>query len=149
MMKKLKFPIKVLLFSMVFPAFLSTQILAKEPPETILKSLPAKIGTFVAENPVSYENKELGASIGYNDSEGTALTLYLYDLGVEKIEEGITSPVVNMAREMAMKDLQTVAGQGYYRNIKLLSDGSFKITSANSGVISNISKIPILPLTPL
>ncbi|GEM_PF-3474071 len=95
----------------------------KQLPEDILKTLPKKIETFDAEMPNTFGDKRLGASIGYNDKEDTAITAFLYDYGYADIEDGIFSEIINTSKESAIEDVKEYEKRGYYGNVKIISDG--------------------------
>ena len=99
---------------------------AKEAPEEILRFMPQKIGQFVAERSViAYEDKTMGASLGYNSSVtfGTVLTVYLYDLGQGNIKDGIDSKIIVQAKKEAVEEVKSVEKEyRMSRNLKLLSD---------------------------
>lgn len=120
---------KRLVFFIVLWQLFFAQAIAKELPEKILQSLPEKIENFIAmRDASSYDDTRLGASRGYNDADsGIVVTIYLYDLGARGIEEGIGSEIVNEAREGTMKELEHLEGIGYYKNVKIISEGKMKL----------------------
>jgi hypothetical protein len=107
---------KVLLIA-IFIVAISVNGFAKESPEDILRSLPPQIKSYNATDIVSYEDKRLGASLGYNSPAGIALNLYLYDLGVEDIKEGTDAEVISASKSMAVAEIM-----GFYSNVKIISD---------------------------
>ena len=112
---------KVIL-AVVFMAFFSKYAFAKEPPQNLLASLPAQVKTFTAEAPQAYEDKRFGVSIGYNDPSGTSITLYLYDLGVQDIPDGISSEIIRRAKEEAIGEVKEVEKLGIYSHIEVATD---------------------------
>lgn len=130
-----------LLLLVIFVLAANTQVFAKEPPEVILQSLPMQIKTFTAEKPVSYEDKRLGASIGYTDSiDHIAITVYLYDLGSGYVADGINSQIIT-AKNMAVAEIKKVESMGYYTNVKNIADGQtyFQLDAGNSLKLLKIS----------
>jgi hypothetical protein len=113
---------KKFILTVMFMAALAATAFAKDPPETILQSLPTQFKSFTAEEPFLYNDKRLGASIGYNDQAGTAITVYLYDLGAGDIETGAGSQIVKMAKEGAIADIKQAEQMGYYSNFNIVSD---------------------------
>lgn len=101
-MKKCK-----VLFTLVLLLVLFVSVAkAKEPAEEILAALPVSIGSFAAGTLQVYDKPGLGASIGYNDiSAGIALTLYLYDDGIDNIADGSASTEVLLTKETAINDI--------------------------------------------
>ncbi len=113
---------KKMLLAAVLLAVAAANTFAKDRPEAVLRSLPAQYKAFNAEEPFLYQDKRLGASIGYNDEAGIAITVYLYDLGRGDIEDGTGSAVVREAKEAAVADIRQAEKMGYYRNVKVVSD---------------------------
>ncbi|MDP3803991.1 MAG: hypothetical protein Q8Q87_00400 [Candidatus Omnitrophota bacterium] len=113
---------KKLILAVALMMLIPSQSLAKESPESMFMSLPVQIKTFVAGAPVSYPDKRLGASIGYNSPTLTAITVYLYDQGIENVEDGIDSDVIRQSKEMAMNDIREVERMGIYRNVEIIAD---------------------------
>jgi len=113
---------KRLLLMLILVTSIATPVNAKESPEVILRSLPAQIKTFIAEDPLSYDDKRLGASIGYNDPGGIAMTVYLYDLGGGDVEDGVGSEMIKTSKEQAIEDIRQSESMGYYSGVKIISD---------------------------
>jgi hypothetical protein len=120
---------KMILAVMLIAAFAADAI-AKDPPQTILRSLPIQYKVFTAEEPFLYDDKRLGASIGYNDGAGIAITVYLYDQGLGDIEEGAGSAIIRAAKNGAIDDIRQAEKMGYYHDVKIVSD---KQTDFNLG----------------
>jgi len=106
----------------VLAIFMAAHVQAKEPPEAILQSLPDRVKTFIASDTVSYDEPGLGASRGYNDPDGIVITLYLYDLGVLNVEDGVTSEIILAAKEHAIEDIRQAESMGYYNRVQIISD---------------------------
>jgi hypothetical protein len=106
----------------IFIAAISVNAFAKDHPESILRSLPASIKTYIAGERISYQDKRLGASIGYNSSSGISVTIYLYDLGATGIKDGIDSAIIIDSKNMAVADIREAESSGFYRNVIILSD---------------------------
>lgn len=113
---------KKLLLIAVFVAFTFVNALAKESPETILRSLPSQISSYSATDIVPYEDVRLGASLGYNHPAGIVVTLYLYDLGEKDIREGIDSEIIAASKDMAVADIREAEKMGYYGKVTVVSD---------------------------
>jgi len=93
--------------------------MAKDTPEQVLKSLPAGIKTFAAEDPHVYEEPGWGASIGYNDLSGVAVTVYLYDLGLNDIGDGIASQVLLDEKKEVIGGIEN---SGYWSDVLVTAD---------------------------
>jgi len=91
---------------------------AKEAPEQLLESLPPTVEAFVARTPYLYDDPRAGASRGYNDPSGIAITLYLYDLGLGDIEDGITAKVLLEDKENVIDEIRNS-----WRNVSVVTDG--------------------------
>lgn len=113
---------KKFILGILFAAALSSQALAKEAPEKMLQAFPASIGTFEALQVEVYDEPGMGASLGYNDMSGIALTLYLYDLGIEDIKDGIASEVIKTAKGQMMEEIYETSKMGIYTNVKVASE---------------------------
>ena len=113
--------LKVIL-AIVFITFFPGNAFAKEPLQNLLVSLPAHVKTFTAETPQVYEDEKFGVSIGYNDPAGTSITLYLYDLAVQDIPDGISSEIIRSAKEEAIGELKEVEKSGLYSDVKITVD---------------------------
>lgn len=126
---------KRLILIVALAMLIPSQSLAKESPESMLIALPAQIKTFIREEPISYEDKRLGASIGYNSLGLTAITVYLYDQGIQNIEDGIDSAIIRQSKEMAMNDIKEVEKMGIYRNVAIIADGKAEFNLAGLGTL--------------
>lgn len=111
-----------IILSLAFLIIFTAQALAKESPENILILLPSKIKSFLAETPKTYPDKRLGASLGYNAPDHTAITIYLYDQGIQDIKDGIDSEIIHTSKEMAMKDIMVYKQIGHWRNVNKIID---------------------------
>ncbi|HEY8503502.1 MAG TPA: hypothetical protein VIL46_02895 [Gemmataceae bacterium] len=108
-------------------ALLLTAAAPAESPEAVLKTLPAKIGAFKGGPPHVYDDPRLGASRRYADSAGAVLSIYLYDLGVQGIQDGSEDETVKKAYAQAKQDVRTYERLGHYRNLKVLEENPREI----------------------
>lgn len=113
---------------------------AKESAESILLLLPKNIVEFKAETPMTYGDPRLGASLGYNNPAGIAVTLYLYDLGQESIPDGIASEVIVRAEEEAINEIKDVAKQGYYGNLNFSPEQEVTVTIPGGKAVTLLKK---------
>jgi len=102
-----------------FCGLIVSEAVAKDAPEEILSKLPAQIGEFIAEPVNKYDESEWGASIGYNSLNGTAVTVYIYDMGVAEIADGLSSDIVRQAKQDAMEEIKETVRSGVYAKYKL------------------------------
>lgn len=130
---------KRLILMVALSMLIPSQSLAKESPESMLIALPAQIKTFTREAPVSYDDKRLGASIGYNSPTLTAITVYIYDQGIQNVEDGIDAEVIRQSKEMAMNDIKEVEKMGIYRNLKIIADDKTEFSLAGLGTLKTLS----------
>lgn len=106
-------------------------LLAFAPPaESILTGLPKEAGAFTADPVKSYENPRLGASRTYKGPNQTKIDVYVYDLGVKGIADGIEGEAVQEAFKMARTDIRTYEKRGFYENVKLLTEKPREVTLA-------------------
>jgi len=110
-------------------------VIAKEPPEKILQSLPTIVESFIAENVHVYENPAAGASLGYNDLSNTTITFYLYDGGISNVEDGIASKEISEVKASVTNEIEN--GKNW-ANVSLAFDGKKEI-KLDSG-----KQIPVL-----
>ena len=110
------------ILAMVFMLVAVGRIEAKDTPAAILSRLPKQIGGLDHGKLSDFDDPKLGASIPFN-GKGLTITLYVYDLGHEKITDGIADPIVQRAFEMAKGEIQAAKESGRYSEMKLLSEG--------------------------
>lgn len=116
-----------------------TCVYAKEPPENILNLLPQAVGSFLAGPMRVYESKELGVSLGYNDpAGGIAITVYLYDAGVQDVPEGI-SQVILTAKEKALEEVKEAQALGLYSNVRIITDNEAGFDLADNRSLKALS----------
>ncbi len=108
----------------VFAALIvSSKVFAKEAPEKLLAVLPAGIGSFMGSDINVYEDKTWGAERMYNSFDtAIAITVYAYDLGVDKIEDGIDSEIIKTAKDDVLTELKQTEEAGMYKDVKVISD---------------------------
>ena len=100
--------------------YYSKGVFENNSPESILKELPHTISNFIAEEEIIvYQNKELGAALGYIVPDNIKATIYIYNLGNDKIIDGINSDVLEYAYIQAKKD---IAYYERYKNVNLIDD---------------------------
>ncbi len=115
-------------------------IYAKEKPENLLQALPSAMSYFAAGEMKVYDEAELGASIGYNRASllgQTWATVYVYDLGTNKINDTIT----NKAYEMGIDDIYAK-----HKDIKLIDKGKKIIHIQNKNYEIRYSMFQLLLL---
>lgn len=89
---------------------LPSKIINKVSPEVLLARLPNKINNFEKGEQTVFPEPELGAQIRYFSPAteiqgGTVLDFYLYDLGIQAIQEGVDSRVVTRSKKEAKNDI--------------------------------------------
>ena len=93
-----------ILRSIILAFIVSISLYAKETPENLLKELPSSIDQLSSWELKVYDKPALGASIAYSRntiSGRTEATIYVYDLGMEKIDANIA----DRAYQMAVNDI--------------------------------------------
>lgn len=119
---------------------LPSKIINKESPEVLLARLPNKIGNFEKGELTIFPERELGAGIQYFSpaSEiqgGTILDFYLYDQGIQVIQEGVDSQVVIRSKKGAKKDIfKQEKIHPRYRNLKSEHDHVIDINIGTSSL---------------
>jgi len=131
--------VKKLLLAAVLLAVAAANAFAKDKPEALLRSLPTQYKAFTAEEPFIYRDESLGASIGYNDGAGIAITVYLYDMGQGDIEDGTESRIVRTAKEAAIAEIRQAEKRGYYRSVKVVSDTETTFNLSNGQSLQMLS----------
>jgi hypothetical protein len=109
-------------------ALLTTLILActlhgKESPKTLLERVPTTLAGLERDAIKGYDKPELGASASYK-KQGLLVTVYLYDLGVEDIGDGVSDATVRKAFQLAVSDITEAVKQGYYSDVEEVDEGS-------------------------
>lgn len=132
---------KKLLLIAVFVAFTFVNALAKESPETILRSLPSQISSYSATDIVPYEDRKLGASLSYSNPAGVAVTVYLYDLGVEDIADGPDTEIIAVSKRMAIADIREQEKLGLYSNVVIIFDGEKNLHLKGDKAIKLVSVV--------
>lgn len=97
----------------------------KEPPQTILESLPATLAGCSRGEYHAYEETGLGGSVAYRKS-GLLVTVYAYDLGKDEIADGVEDETVRKAFEDANAELLMAKQAGYYTKVERRKDGMKK-----------------------
>ena len=64
----------------------------------------------------------MGFSINYESREGGKVTIYVYNGGKKKIDDGATDKVIKEELNKAKGEIQKVADLGYYPNLKELKN---------------------------
>ncbi len=109
----------VFFMTVFFCGLIISEAVAKDAPEAILSKLPTQFGEFIAEPVNKYDEPAWGASIGYNSLNGTAITVYVYDMGVAEIPDGLSSDTVRQEKHDAMEEIKEMVRSGVYTNYKL------------------------------
>ena len=65
-----------------------------------------------------YPQSELGYSVNYESEEGGRITVYVYDMGMKKIESGVEDKNVVAQLNKAESEIKQIAELGYYDNVK-------------------------------
>jgi hypothetical protein len=122
----------------VFAGFLpfSSAVQARESAQALLEKLPEKQGGFTASRVHTYEDPGLGASRKYVSDSGILVDIYLFDLDAGTVPDGIASPIVKEAYDMARKDIESVGRTGAYRDIRLVSDSPVSFRRNNQESVS-------------
>ena len=88
---------------------------AKESPEEIILHLPSSIHGLGSGAIKSYKEAMLGSSMGYNyqgDDGEICATLYVYDMNIDSIPDGIESDDVRTAYKYAKVDIDFYEKKG-------------------------------------
>ena len=113
---------------------------AKETPTEILRMLPTEIGGFESGTVRTYDKPMLGASLGYDyqDDDGeVCATLYVWDMGIAQIPDGIDSDQIRTAYRYAKIDIDYYERKGYYSDVVLLEEGIHETgTTGNAAALS-------------
>lgn len=120
----------VFLITVLFCSLIISEAVAKDTPEAILSKLPPQIGEFIAEPVNKYDEPEWGASIGYNSLNGTAVTVYIYDMGVAEIADGLSSDIVRQAKHDSMEEIKETVKSGTYANYELNEEKQIQLDIA-------------------
>ena len=114
-----------ILRSIILAFIVSISLHAKETPKNLLKELPFSIDQLSSWGLKVYDKPALGASMAYsrNTISGyTEVTIYIYDLGIKKID----SSVANQAYQMAVNDIN-----GMHTDIVLQDKGKRRVKLPN------------------
>jgi hypothetical protein len=104
----------------------------KESPAAILASLPVALGSFEGKTELTrYPDPKLGQSRAYHSRSGVAITIYLYDLGQERIAPGVSDQVVKDAFASSKAEILAFQEQGVYAEVQLVKNApvAFKVSS--------------------
>ncbi len=85
-----------------------------------------KIGVLGFVERKDYEQKELGYSLRYESKDLLKANIYIYDLGITNLPEGIASQQVRKEMESVKAVVRQFEKSGYYRNVKELGGGERK-----------------------
>ena len=69
-----------------------------------------------------YPTEDMGFSINYESRQGGKVTIYVYNGGKKKIDDGVTDKVIKEELNKAKGEIQKVADLGYYPNLKELKN---------------------------
>src|SRR6266446_3122701 len=98
---------------------------AKDPPKTILESLPAELAGCLREEHHAYDSPELGGSVGYN-KPGLIVTVYAYDLRRNEIADGTEGKIVQEAFASANDELFDAQRAAIYSKVERQKEGMKK-----------------------
>ncbi len=115
----MRFPILLAL------ALLPLSLAAREKPETILETLPAKLADCDRTEVHTYDEAKFGASIAYRKN-GFLVTVYVYDLDQQDIGEKLDDEVLKKAFETSIAELEEAARQGLYGDLEERDNGRAK-----------------------
>ena len=121
-------------FVMIFVTLVCSfqAIYAKDKPDDLLKLFPKKVGGFQAGEMHKYDDDRLGSSMAYNGDGGT-VTMYLYDMGNNKIETGVDDKLVKQEFANASEHLKMMEQRGGYKNVKKIKEETKKIKYGKNG----------------
>lgn len=111
-------------------AVLTILAFAGTPAESIVTELPAEAGAFKADPVKTYKDPRLGASRSYKGPGETKVDVYVYDLGAEKIPDGVEGEAVQEAFKMARGDIKSYEERGFYQDLKMLPQKPREVTLA-------------------
>lgn len=100
-------------------------LMAREKPETILETLPAKMAGCDRTEVHTYDETKFGASIAYRKN-GFLVTVYVYDLDQQDIGEKLDDEVLKKAFETSIAELEEAARQGFYKDLEERDSGTAK-----------------------
>ena len=99
-----------------------------EPPVHLNKTL----GNLKFVERTDYEQKELGYSLRYQTKDLLKADVYVYDLGIRNLPDGIASPEIRKEMENAKGVLRELEKMGKYKNVKELGNGERKFENLNT-----------------
>lgn len=79
----------------------------------------------------TYSHPSLGVSVDYHSKAGLKATIYIYNLGIEKIPEGIESKAVKDQMKKATQDVFAAQKQGHYESVLQLSSGTLELGTSS------------------
>jgi hypothetical protein len=82
---------------------------------------PAVIGAFERQSAEHYPDARLGVKVGYVARGLGRADIYLYDLGIVGIPDGIDSKAVRDAFASAAADVEEMGRRGYYLDLRRIS----------------------------
>jgi hypothetical protein len=90
----------------------------------ILEELPATMGPFSSGDRIlTFGKIEYGAARTYSCREELIdATVYAYDMGADKVPDGIDSDVVRLAFSDSKNEIESRAQSGTYQNLQLLTE---------------------------
>lgn len=86
-------------------------------------AFPKEIGDFVAEKREEFSSKGLGYGVLYRSGNDAALHLYVFDAGLQNIENGKGSKDLKTLFDRAIGEVRQVEKLGYYKNVKEIEVG--------------------------
>ncbi len=115
----------LVLFLFLFPAAQSAAASAHTDPKARLE-FPVTINGFRFVGKKRFRNPAVGYMLRYVDRGGITVDLFVYDLGLPNIKNGVADPNVVKQKKQAMGDIYTALRYGMYRKVKQAkTPGSF------------------------
>ena len=88
---------------------------------------PGKLAGFVLTKTDTYEQKELGTSLRYEDTERTKVNVFVYDLGIPDLPDDINAQVVRQHVQQMAGDIYALEKRGDYVGVREVLDGTVQI----------------------
>jgi len=82
---------------------------------------PEKIGNLKFEGAKDFGDPKLGVGIRYRSPDGQNIDAIVYNLGLKTIAADPADPRVKQEAEKALKDIETAAERGLYKDLKVIS----------------------------
>lgn len=87
---------------------------------------------------VVYPTKDLGYSVAYKSEEGGTVSIYVYDSGLKKIDDGIENKNVKNQLKKAEEEIKTISKAGYYDDVQLIKSETIKPIDGVNGKVKTL-----------